>query len=427
MLGCRPLFISGEIIPGLAPWLALRQLLPVLLLELAPGEHKHLPTIPHYQGPLLVLCGLEGSVECAGEPAIQWSIPTPPPHEREQLWRLALGQLTQLGESPVENEQASLLVSSLARQHRHSSGRIAQLGRLARQQALLQGRSQLTAKDVVAAAWNSDSGGLDALAQPLRDPIPDAALVTTAALRRELEMLLLRCRARDGLVEGLGASATARYRPGVRTLLVGPSGTGKTLAAGWLATRLGMPLYRVDLAAVTSKYIGETEKNLAQLLGRAEQAEVVLLFDEADSLFGKRTDVQQANDRFANAQTNYLLQRIESYDGIVILTSNSRSRFDQAFTRRLDAIIDFPTPGPEERRALWQAHLGAGHRLTAQELNRLAAASDLAGGHIRNVVLAAAVLARTQARLIEYTDLVEGLTGEYRKLGKQMPVELRGA
>src|SRR2546430_13862603 len=118
---------------------------------------------------------------------------------------------------------------------------------------------------------------------------------------------------------GLGASATARYHPGVRALFVGPSGTGKTLAAGWLATRLGLPLYRVDLASVTSKYIGETEKNLAQLLARAEQAEVILLFDEADSLFGKRTDITDSNDRFANAQTNYLLQRIENYDGIVLL------------------------------------------------------------------------------------------------------------
>ena len=114
----------------------------------------------------------------------------------------------------------------------------------------------------------------------------------------------------------------------MRALFTGPSGTGKTLAAGWIATRLGLPLYRVDLASVTSKYIGETEKNLSQLLARAEQAEVILLFDEADSIFGKRTDITDSNDRFANAQTNYLLQRIENYDGIVLLTSNSQARFD---------------------------------------------------------------------------------------------------
>jgi SpoVK/Ycf46/Vps4 family AAA+-type ATPase len=119
------------------------------------------------------------------------------------------------------------------------------------------------------------------MAHPLKAAVPDDALVTPPPLRHRLELLLQRCRARDQLVAGLGSSITARYHPGVRALFVGPSGTGKTLAAAWLATRLGLPIYRVDLATVTSKYIGETEKNLAQLLARAEQSEIVLLFDEA--------------------------------------------------------------------------------------------------------------------------------------------------
>jgi SpoVK/Ycf46/Vps4 family AAA+-type ATPase len=203
-----------------------------------------------------------------------------------------------------------------------------------------------------------------------------------------------------------------------------PSGTGKTLAAGWLATQLGLPLYRVDLAAVTSKYIGETEKNLAQLLARAEQAEVILLFDEADSLFGKRTDVKEANDRFANAQTNYLLQRIETFDGITLLTSNNRTRFDAAFSRRLDLIVEFPAPGPEERRALWLSHLGDAHTLTPRQINQLAVGADFTGGHIRNVVLTAAALARSADRKIEYADVLRGVEGEYRKLSRPVPGEL---
>lgn len=148
---------------------------------------------------------------------------------------------------------------------------------------------------------------------------------------------------------------------------------------------------------------------------------MVLLFDEADSLFGKRTDVKDANDRFANQQTNYLLQRIESHDGIVVLTSNSRARFDPAFTRRLDAILDFPAPGPEERRALWLAHLGDAHTLDAAALNRIAAACDLAGGHIRNVVLAAAARTRAHDRRIGEAELLAALAAEYRKLGKALP------
>jgi SpoVK/Ycf46/Vps4 family AAA+-type ATPase len=186
-----------------------------------------------------------------------------------------------------------------------------------------------------------------------------------------------------------------------------------------------LPLYRVDLASVTSKYIGETEKNLAQLFARAEDAEVVLLFDEADALFGSRTDVRDANDRFANAQTNYLLQRIESFDGLAILTSNTKNRLDPAFARRLDAIIEFALPGPEERRALWLAHLGQAHRLDPRDLNRLAASVDLSGGHIRNVVLTAAVLAREERRPIGYADVLRGLAGEYRKLGRTVPSEFR--
>jgi len=412
-LRLQPLYLQLTApVAGLGPYCYLRGRLPVFCAELPPGEHKPLPSVPGYGGPVLAVCGSEGSLELEGEVGLSWTPPVPSPLERELLWRQAL---------PSANEG---LAERLAGRHRHSSGRIAQLGRLALHQARMDGRTAVEAQDVYAAAWAGDGAGLETLAQPLPERIADEALVAGPALQRDLNGLLARCLTRDGLVDNLGASARARYRPGVRALFVGASGAGKTLAVGWLATQLNMPLYRVDLAAVTSKYIGETEKNLAQLLGRAEQSEVILLFDEADSLFGKRTDVQQANDRFANAQTNYLLQRIESYDGICVLTSNSRSRFDQAFTRRLDAIIEFPTPGPQERRALWLSHLGSGHTLAGQDINRLAAVTDLAGGHIRNVVLTAAVFAHSARRPIAYADILGGLADEYRKLGRQLPVDL---
>ena len=248
--------------------------MPVYCFELGPGERKALPVLPDYHGPQLALCGRDGSVEAAGDTAPAWTVGVAPMQERIDLWRDALGAC-----GPADGDVARALASS----HRHGSGRIAQLGRLAHHRCRLDGRSAPTLQDVVAASWTTEGAGLEALAQPLPDPIPDEALVMTPSLRDELNRLLLRCRGREGLADGLGASASAKYYPGVRALFTGPSGTGKTLASGWLAGHLGLPLYRVDLAAVTSKYIGETEKNLAQLLARAEHAEAILLFDEAHS------------------------------------------------------------------------------------------------------------------------------------------------
>lgn len=406
---CRPVFMETDKVSGLGSWLLLRGLIPVFVIEAGPGERKVLPDIPGYAGPVLAVTASDGAVERAGRAVPCWTLPIPTAQEREGLWHRAIGE----GDS----------AEALAQSHRHSSARIQMLGELARRQAALQGRPSPVAADVVAVSVTGAGTGLDMLAQAMRDPIPDDALVVPESLARELKVLVARCRLREGLASPLGVAVTARYRPGVRALFVGPSGTGKTLAAGWLATKLGLPLYRVDLASVTSKYIGETEKNLAQLFAQAERSDVVLLFDEADSLFGKRTEIKDSNDRFANSQTNYLLQRIESYDGIVLLTSNSRSRFDGAFSRRLDMIVEFPAPGPEERRGLWAAHLGADHRLAQQELNRLAATVDLAGGHIRNVVLTAAVVAQHAGRSIGFADLVVGLVAEYRKLGRQVPTE----
>jgi hypothetical protein len=411
-LGRRPLFIESERTEALGPYLRLRSLLPVFCFEPGPGERKVIQPLPFYEGPILLTAGQEGSFEWPAGSMLTWSLPVPGREERRALWEVALGDTS--------------LASQLAETHRHRVGRIASLARLARRHATVQGRNTPEERDLVAAAWSSEGGGLGALAQALPEPISDEALVVPPPLSAELQTLLLRCRSRDGLAQGLGVSTTTRYRTGVTALLVGPSGTGKTLAAGWLSTRLGIPLYRVDLSSVTSKYIGETEKNLAQIFARAEHADVVLLFDEADSLFGKRTDIRDSNDRFANAQTNYLLQRIESFDGVALLTSNSKGRFDPAFMRRLDAIIEFPMPGPEERRALWLAHLGEGHQVAPKDLNRLAALGEMTGGHIRNAVLLAAVLARGERRPIEYGDLLKGFASEYKKLGRHVPPELRG-
>ncbi|MEM7154122.1 MAG: ATP-binding protein [Myxococcota bacterium] len=411
-LGLAPVFLRDCPLDGLVPWLLLEGLVPVFERELAPSERCVLPELVGYSGPVLATLGPDGGIVVTGSTPMSWSVPVPSAAERRELWERAVGD--------------SAMAERLSRGHRHGCARIAELGRLARQRAAMDARSVARISDVLEASWSSDAGGLDALAEPMRARIDGDSLVLPDRIQQSLDLFVLRCRAREGLTDGLGSASSTRYRPGVRGLLVGPSGTGKTLAAGWLATQLDLPLYRVDAASVVSKYIGETEKNLAQLLARAEDAEVVLLFDEADSLFGKRTEVKQSNDRFANAQTNYLLQRIESYDGIVVLTSNSRSRFDSAFTRRLDFVIDFPAPEPEQRRDLWERHLGEEHDIDRSELNRLAATIDLCGGHIRNVVLCAAVLAKSESRRVGFRDLIRGLELEMLKLNRQVPASMYG-
>jgi hypothetical protein len=412
-LKLRPFFAESVPAAGLGAWLLLRRLLPVFVLDPAPGETKHVPIIPLHQGPVLVVAGVDGAIEAPGREVINWLLPVPNTSERAKLWQDAIGD----GASAQE----------LAATHRQSAARIVQLGRLARHQARLENRSAPTADFVRTVSRSGEGSGLASLAQPLPEIVPDAALVLPEETRGELAALVARCRHRDGLVSGLGPSAAARYTPGVRVLFIGPSGTGKTLAACWLATKLGLPLFRVDLASVTSKYIGETEKNLARLLARAERTEAILLFDEADSLFGKRTDVRESNDRFANAQTNYLLQRIETFDGIALLTSNSRARFDAAFSRRLDVIIEFPLPGPTERRDLWLAHLGEGHALTLQEMNLLAGQCDFPGGQIRNVVLGAAVEARESGQPLDLPKILRALAAEYKKAGRSLPPALAAA
>lgn len=402
-LGAVPVRITNPRLAGLAPWLVAGNHIAVLDAAPAPGETLLLPELAGL--PLIVVAGPDGAV--ASEPGSTrrlaiWNVALPDRAARTALWHAHLGDAC--GALPLR---------------RMSAAHIDALAAAAAHHARLDGRDLANREDVCRAA--AQASGLDGLAQPVDTTLDDSALVLPPTTRAELDAVLTRCQVREGLVDRLGAAARARARLGVAALFTGPSGTGKTLACAWLAQRLALPLWRVDTAAVTSKYIGETEKNLAQILARAESEGVALLFDEADALFGKRTDVRDANDRYANQQTNYLLQRIESFDSVAFLTSNSRSRFDAAFTRRLDAIVDFAAPGPEERRALWLTHLGEAHPLAPAAINQLAANIDLSGGHIRNVVLAAAAAAHPSGRAIALDDLRAALEAEYRKLGRQMP------
>jgi hypothetical protein len=208
-----------------------------------------------------------------------------------------------------------------------------------------------------------------------------------------------------------------KIKPGYRVLFYGPSGTGKTLTATLLGKQFGKDVYRIDLSQIVSKYIGETEKNLERVFSKAENKDWILFFDEADALFGKRTNVQNAHDRYANQEVSYLLQRVEEFPGLLILASNFKNNIDEAFARRLHAIVNFPAPSASERLSLWQKTMPASLRAEpAIHLPQLSEKYDLTGAAILNVVHFAALksLARSDEH-IRLNDLIEGVKREYKK------------
>ncbi|MGA7180815.1 MAG: ATP-binding protein [Thiobacillaceae bacterium] len=202
---------------------------------------------------------------------------------------------------------------------------------------------------------------------------------------------------------------------GISVLFAGESGTGKTMAAEVIANELGLLIYRIDLSAVVSKYIGETEKNLRKLFDAAEDGGAILFFDEADALFGKRSEVKDSHDRYANIEINYLLQRMESYRGLAILATNMKSALDNAFVRRLRFVVNFPFPGPAERMAIWQHAFPQKTPLGDLDLARLAKL-NITGGSISNIALNAAFLAAQAGSRVTMPLLLEAARNEFRKL-----------
>lgn len=209
-------------------------------------------------------------------------------------------------------------------------------------------------------------------------------------------------------------------KPGYRSLFYGPPGTGKTLTATLIGTSVGADVYRIDLSMVVSKYIGETEKNLANVFDQAQNKNWILFFDEADALFGTRTQTSNSNDRYANQEISYLLQRIEDFPGVVILATNLKANIDEAFARRFQAAIYFPMPDAEQRLQLWEGMLNGKCRVTnGASLHTLAEKYELSGGAITNVVRYGAIRAlQMKKNTISLSDLVKGITKELRKEGK---------
>jgi SpoVK/Ycf46/Vps4 family AAA+-type ATPase len=247
----------------------------------------------------------------------------------------------------------------------------------------------------------------------------------------ELQMGMLRqlaaqSRHRMKVYEEWGFAARGRRGLGLSALFSGPSGTGKTLAAEVIATELGLDLYRIDLSAVVSKYIGETEKNLKQVFDAAESGGVLLLFDEADALFGKRAEVKDSHDRYANIEVGYLLQRMESFQGLAILTTNVKSTLDKAFQRRLRFTIDFPFPDAGQRAAIWTRAFPEQVPRADLDPSRLATL-NMAGGNIRNIAINAAFLAAEEGTAVRMPHILQATRLEAAKVERPLvEAEIRG-
>lgn len=300
--------------------------------------------------------------------------------------------------------------------------RIARAARAARGLAAFDG-TPLTAAHLRLAARQQSASGLEQHARRIRPAVDWRDLVLPDRSLTQLHELALRARHRDRVLGDWRLSAGGGRGRGVLGLFAGESGTGKTLSAEVVAAELGLDLYVVQLSSVVDKYVGETEKNLERIFTEADRTDAVLLFDEADAVFGKRSEVKDSHDRYANMESAYLLQRLESFDGIALLTTNLRANIDEAFTRRLDLVVDFPFPDPAQRLALWRHGLIHVPSTPDLELTPLAQEFELAGGSIRSAVVTAAYLAAGRGGEVSAADLLEGARREYRKAGRLVPGE----
>jgi hypothetical protein len=272
---------------------------------------------------------------------------------------------------------------------------------------------------VWAACRSSSRSGLDNLAERLESSATFDDLVLPDTPLELLGDILAHLRHRTLVYEKWQMSGPSRRGLGFSTLFAGPSGTGKTLAAEVLANAIELDLYRIDLSQVVSKYIGETEKNLSRIFAAASQGGAVLLFDEADALFGKRSEVRDSHDRYANVEISYLLQAMETYRGLAVLTTNMRAALDPAFLRRLRFVVTFPFPGPAERARIWQRAFPAATPTRGLDIPKLARLS-VAGGNIRSIALHAAFAAAEGGVPIGMREVLRATVAEYQKLERPL-------
>ncbi len=281
------------------------------------------------------------------------------------------------------------------------------------------GEEPVRTADLQGAARAQAGGSLGRLARCLEGRQTWDDLVLPPRQTQQLQEIVRTMRHRDHVFGAWGFDQKLPYGRGIGVLFAGQSGTGKTMAATILARELDLDLYQVDLSSVVSKYIGETEKNLSRIFQAAQTGNAILFFDEADALFGKRSEVKDAHDRYANIEIAYLLQRLEQYEGILILSTNLSKNLDEGFARRLQHTVEFPFPDARHRERIWRKAFPAGAPLDRElDLTFMANQFELAGGNIRNIALAAAFLAAEQNSSIQMEHVILSTERELHKIGR---------
>ncbi|MCQ3932153.1 MAG: hypothetical protein DPW16_17010 [Chloroflexi bacterium] len=332
--------------------------------------------------------------------------------ERVQQWRQYLNGST-------------LDIDELAYKFKLTGGQIRDAVSMAYDMAAWRGDDQPTLDDLYTASREQNNRKLTDLAVKIQPRYAWEHIVLPQDRVQQLQEICNQLRYAVQVYEKWGFGGRVANSRGLSALFAGQSGTGKTMAAEIIAKELGLELYKIDLASVVSKYIGETEKNLSRLFEAAEHSGAILFFDEADALFGKRSEVKDSHDRYANIEIGYLLQRMESYDGIAILATNLRQNLDEAFTRRLDFLVDFPFPEEEDRLKIWQISFPTGAPIGKDvDLGFVARRYRMAGGNIRNAAIASAFLAASEdSTYIRMSHVTHAIRREHQKMGKLLNEE----
>jgi AAA+ superfamily predicted ATPase len=334
--------------------------------------------------------------------------------ERQRIWEKQLGA-----------EAVGLDLEGLSSRFKLSRGQIFAAATTARSTAAWRGESVPTLADLEAACRRHSTTRLSNLARKIKPLFRWEDIVLPTDPAQMLKEIVQQVRNRSLVFEKWGFDKKLSYGKGLNIIFAGPSGTGKTMSAEIIAGELKMDLYKIDLSNMVSKYIGETEKNLERIFNEAGESNAILFFDEADSIFGKRSEVKDAHDRYANIETGYLLQKMEEYDGIVILATNLRKNLDDAFIRRMHFMIEYPFPEEEDRFQIWQRSFPKDVPIgESVDLRFMARQFKIAGGNIKNICLAAAFLAagdmeeQQNEGAVEMVHLIRATRREFQKMGK---------